>query len=181
VDLGRVRAWEWLTGLAGVALFVSLFLPWYGAEGVSGTANGWESFAVIDFILAASALLAMALVVVTATQRTAAVPQTVAAFVVWLAIVAVIVALIRLANPPGLTIYAPLESGGNLDPPLIGEETDATRELGLWLGVAAALGIFAAGWKSMRDKRFPRAMRPNLKVETIATPSPEGDRRDAAG
>jgi hypothetical protein len=160
VDLGRVRLFEWLTGLAGVVLFVSLFLPWYGAEGTEATASAWQAFSVLDFVLALAALLAIALVVVTAMQRTAAVPQTVSAFVVWMGVVAVIVALIRVLNTP---------------------DGASSREIGVWIGLLGSAGVFLAGWNSMRDKRFPRALRPNLKVETIATPAPDGERRDAAG
>lgn len=163
MDLGRVRTFEWLTGLAGIALFVSLFLPWYGAEGFSGTATAWQAFGVVDFLLAFVALFAIALLIVTAMQRTAAVPQTVAAFVVWFAVVGVAAVLVRLINPPAVA----------------GGDVATTREVGLWLGTLAAAGIFAAGWKSMRDKSFPRAMRPNLNVETIVTPTPDGERSDA--
>ena len=39
--------------LAGVALIVSLFLPWYGASGTDGgSLSGWEALGVIDVILA---------------------------------------------------------------------------------------------------------------------------------
>jgi hypothetical protein len=98
-------------------------------------------------------------------QRTAAVPQTLSAFVVWFAIAATAAVLVRLIDPPAVA----------------GADVATTRELGLWLGTLATVGVFAAGWKSMRDKRFPRAMRPNLKVETITTPPPDGERSDATG
>lgn len=171
MDLGRVRTWEWLTGLAGVALLVTLFLPWYGAKGFEGTANAWQALSVADFAFAAVGLIAVALVIVTAMQRTAAVPQTTSAFVVWFALFGTIWALIRLAIPPDV---AGVDASGS---PL----ADTTREIGVWLGLAAMLGVFLTGWKSMRDKRFPQALRPNLNVETIATPTPDGERRDSAG
>jgi hypothetical protein len=160
---------EWLTGLAGVVLLVSLFLPWYGAEGFEGTANAWQALSVLDFVLAAVALLAIAHPIVAAVQRTAAVPQTLASFVVWFAIVAVVVALIRVVSLPDV---AGVDASGNAI-------ADTTREIGVWIGLLGAVGVFLASWNSMRDKRFPRAMRPNLKVETIATPTPDGERRDA--
>jgi hypothetical protein len=156
VDLRRVRTWEWCAGLAGVVLLVALFLPWYGVDG-AGTATGWQSLSVIDVVLALTALLAIAHPVVAAMQRTAAVPQSMAAFVVWMSLPALILVLIRLLDPPG----------------------SAGREVGVWLATGAVLAIFASGWRSMRDKRFPRALRPNLHVKTIATPAPDGERRDA--
>src|SRR5215208_6271891 len=100
MDLRRVRVWEWLTGLAGVVLLVSLFLPWYGvepAEGVSGavegTTNAWDAFTVIDVILALAALGAIALPVIAAAQRTAAVPQSWTALVMPLLILGAVLAL----------------------------------------------------------------------------------------
>jgi hypothetical protein len=46
MDLRRVRVWEWLTGLAGLALLVSLFLPWYGVEAAEGGAPRGVSLVV---------------------------------------------------------------------------------------------------------------------------------------
>ena len=72
MDLRRLRAGEWITALGGVALLVALFLPWYD-EG-AGSPNGWESFAILDVILAIVGVAAVLVVVVTATQRSPAVP-----------------------------------------------------------------------------------------------------------
>jgi hypothetical protein len=155
MDLRRVRTWDWLTGLAGLVLLVSLFLPWYSAGGESAT--GWESFTVIDVILAVAALTGGALVVTAATQRTAAVPQALASSIAPIMLLAAVLAVIRLLNLPG--------------------DAD-TREAGVWLGTLAALALFAFDVKSMRDKSFPAAMRPNLTIETVPTPAPDGTRRD---
>jgi len=155
MDLRRVRTWDSLTGLAGLVLLVSLFLPWYSAGGQNAT--GWESFTVIDVILALAALAGIALLVVTATQRTAAIPQAVASSIPSILLVAAVLAIIRLLNLPG--------------------DAD-TREAGVWIGTVAALALFAFDVKAMRDKTFPAAMRPRLSIETIAAPTPDGTRRD---
>src|SRR4051794_16058300 len=116
MDLRRVRVWEWLTGLAGLVLLVSLFLPWYGTGGE--TASGWESFAVVDIVLAIAALGAIALPLLAAAQRTAAVPQAMTALLMPFALVAALLALIRVLNLPG----------------------DASdREVGVWVGAIAAV------------------------------------------
>ena len=154
MDLRRVRVWEWLTGLSGLALLVALFLPWYG------DASAWEAFSIADVLLALVGLVALAYVFVTASQRTAAVPQTMAALVLPLTIVATIVTLLRLVNAPDLA--------------------DTDRGVGAWLGLAAALAAFACSYRSMGDKRFPEAMRPKLDITTIPAPPPEGERRDVS-
>src|SRR4051812_8862512 len=156
MDLRRVRVWEWLTGLAGVVLLVSLFLPWYSLGGVSVT--GWESFSVVDLILALAALCAIALPVVAGTQRTAAVPQSFASTIVWVLVVAAILAVIRLINPPA---------------------DDVSRDAGVWIAAIAALALVAPDAKSMRDKRSPGVMQPPLHVETIPAPAADGTRADA--
>src|SRR5919112_3957000 len=175
MDLRRVRRWEWLTGLAGLVLLVSLFLPWYGLEfhdvgglsfSTSETANAWESFAVVDVVMAIAALGAIALPIVTSMQRTAAVPQATTALLMPFAIAAAIVALVRLLNVPDETsVYAnlPLE---NARVP-IGAAIDVTREVGAWLGALAAVAVFFLDARSMGDPRTPHAMRSRLDVVTI--------------
>jgi hypothetical protein len=155
MDLRRVRVWEWLTGAGGLVLLVSLFLPWYSLGGESAT--GWESFTVVDLILALAALCAIALPAVAAAQRTAAVPQAFASTIVWILAVAAVLALIRLLNPPA---------------------DDVSRDAGVWIGAIAALALVGVDIKSMRDKRFPGAMRPRLEIEIIPTPAADGTRRD---
>jgi hypothetical protein len=155
MDLRRVRTWEWLTGLGGTVLLISLFLPWYSLGDVSAT--GWESFSVVDVILALAALCAIALPVVTAMQRTAAVPQAFASTIIWVLIVAAILAVIRLINPPAAGV---------------------SRDAGVWIAAIAALALLALDSKSMRDKRFPAAMRPQLDIETVPAPAADGTRAD---
>src|SRR4051812_10454472 len=155
MDLRRVRAWDWLTGLAGLVLLVSLFLPWYG--GGATDASGWEAFTVIDVVLALAALLAIALPLVTAAQRTASVPQSWVAIVMLIGVPAAILAVIRLLNLPG---------------------DGLTREAGVWIGAASALALTVVAYRSMGDRTFPSAMRPRLDVEVIPSPVPDGARRD---
>jgi hypothetical protein len=157
MDLRRVRVWEWLTGLTGFVLVVSLFLPWYSAGGQSATA--WQSFAVIDVILGLAGVGAMALPAIAAAQRTAAVPQAWSSGVVWLLLVAAVLAVIRLLDPPGQAV---------------------TRDAGVWIAAVASLAVVAFDIKSMRDKSFPAAMRPRLNIETMATPSSDGTRHDVS-
>ena len=153
MDLRRVRVWEWLTGLAGVALAVSLFLPWYSG------ATAWESLVVADVILALLAVMAIALPIVAAAQRTTAVPQAWTALIMLVAVPALLVALFRLLNLPG---------------------DGLERDAGVWLGMAAAIGVFAFDYRSMADGSFPRAMRPRLDIATVPAPTADGERRDVA-
>jgi cytochrome bd-type quinol oxidase subunit 2 len=157
MDVSRVRVWEWLTGLAGAVLLVSLFLPWYGAGQAS--ANAWEAFTITDVVLALVALMALALPIIAAAQRTTAVPQAWTALIMLVVVPGILIALFRLLNLPG-------EGLG--------------REPGVWLGFAATIAVFAFDYRSMGDRSFPRAMRPRLDIATIPAPTPDGERRDVA-
>jgi hypothetical protein len=150
MDLRRVRAGEWLAAISGVALLVSLFLPWYGigerqgnacvtlygdtiaGNGVlCGDVTGWEALSAIDVLLAFVAASGVLLAIVTATQRVPAVPIALAALIGLFGIVGVVLVLIRVLDIP--------------------DWADG-REWALWLGLAGAVGIVAGALLSMRDE-----------------------------
>src|SRR4051794_17246555 len=116
MDFRRVRTWEWLTALAGLVLLISLWLPWYGVVGLN--ASGWQAFTFVDLLLALTALAAIALVPVTASQPAAAFPRLWATCLFWLALLAAIFAVARLINVPGV------------DTTLAGGAADITRKAG---------------------------------------------------
>jgi hypothetical protein len=132
MDLRRLRAGEWIAALSGSALLLSLFLPWYGA-GSEDDASGWQALAAVDIALALVAASGVALLVVTASQRVPAVPIALAAIVTLVGLIGVVLVLIRLADVPA-----------GFD----------GRELGVWLGLVAAIGITAGGAIAMRDERL---------------------------
>ena len=148
MDLRRLRHGEWLAGTAGVVLFVSLFLDWY--DGVSA----WETFTVSDIVLAISALMGVGLAVATATQRTPAVPQALSALTVPVAVVAAVLAVIHTISIPG---------GAN------------SRDYGLWLGLAGAIGVLVGAWRSMGDQSFPAVARQEVEVTPLPAPKPSPD------
>ena len=148
MDLRRLGAGEWLAAASGVALLVSLFLPWYGADpaldsavGGEATASGWESLAAIDVLLALVAASGVLLAIVTAAQRVPAVPTALSALVTLSGAFGILLVLFRLADLPDGT---------------------AGREWGLFLGLAGALGIVAGAVVAMRDEVRPGATVPDI-------------------
>ena len=137
MDLRRLRAGEWIAAVSGTVLVVSLFLPWYraGDAGVSAL----EAYSVVDVLLLAIGMFGIGLLVVTATQRTAAVGVASDALLTLVAGVVVAVAAIRAANLPG-----DLEASG------------AERAAFLWIGLAAAAGVVVGAVIAMRDERLSR-------------------------
>ncbi len=156
MDVRRLRAGEWIAGVAGLVLLVSLFLSWYDGQ------TGWESLGILDVILALVALDAIALPIVTAAYRVPALPLAHQSLTVLIAAVAVLLVLGRVLNIP--------------------DWADA-REGGLWLGLLATLGVVVGGLLAMRDERrsgdgrhtdltgVPVSGPP--EIETLPPPRPE--------
>jgi hypothetical protein len=149
----RLRPADWGAGAAGVALLVVLFLTWYekpgGAAGPAITrpislpvpVTGWEAFSVIDILLAAAALVALALVVVTAMARGPAKPVAFGVISTVTSAIAVVLVVFRLLDAPG-NFYA--------------------VHYGAWLGLAVALVMFVASFAALHDERTPGAVPPDV-------------------
>jgi hypothetical protein len=147
MNLGRLRAGEWIAGVSGVVLLASLFLPWYG--GSEADVSAWEALGAIDVLLALVAAFGVLLAIVTAAQQVPAVPIALAALVLVIGLVGVILVLLRVADVPGDL---------------------AGRDWGLWLGLAGALGIVAGAAIAMRDERLPDAA--PVEIEAMPAPRP---------
>ena len=129
MDLRRLRVGEWIVGACGLLLLVALFLPWYSEP----SSTAWEAFTVLDVILALLALEAISVPIVTATHRVPALPLAVESLTALFGLLALVLVLIRLLNLPG--------------------DADG-RDIGLWLALAATLGITAGAIVGMRDERL---------------------------
>jgi hypothetical protein len=130
IDPHRIRPAELLALTAGVLLAVSLFLPWFDFPG--GREDAWRAVAVTAVPAAVAALSALALVLTTLAQRSAALPLMVAIATMLLGLLSsVFVALRAAALPMAAT----------------------ARCYGLWLGLAGSLAVLTAAWLSLRDER----------------------------
>jgi hypothetical protein len=134
-------------------LLVVMFLDWYsGYRGA--TANAWETFTVVDVIFAIAALMGIGLAAAAATQRSPAVPQALGALTVPVAFVAALLVVINaLALPGGVT----------------------GREPGLYIGVAATLGVLVGAWRSIGDESFPREVTTEVEVTPLPAPKPRSE------
>jgi hypothetical protein len=186
MDLRRLRHGEWIAGISGVVLLVSLFLDWYSVtfkalpNDPSGASTAWEAFSIADVVLAIAALMGISLAVAAATQRAPAVAQALSALTVPVALAAAVFAVVHAVSLPdvasasrhgvvegGWTAYAPLSSPV-LHPPV-------SREIGLWLGLAGVLGVLVGAWRSMGDQSFPATARPEVEVTPLPAPKPRSE------
>jgi hypothetical protein len=160
MDLRRLRAGEWIAAVSGAVLLASLFVPWYGSG--AEDASGWEALAAVDVALALVAAFGVSLLVTTGSQRVPAVPVALSAIVTLVGLIGLVLVLIRLGNLP--------------------DGFDG-RELGVWLGLFATIGIVAGAALSMRDERLSppghhtdltgRPAPPPAEIEPLPAPRPE--------
>ncbi|HLM30329.1 MAG TPA: hypothetical protein VK326_01545 [Solirubrobacterales bacterium] len=140
MDLDRVRRGELIAGISAVALFIIMFLPWFGfdvsgvAEDVTGDVdanfNAWESFGFIDIVLFVTVIVAVAFAAASAMSQTVALPVAASAITAGLGILSTILIIYRLLDTP----------------------SDADRKYGVFLGLIAAAGIAYGGWLAMQEE-----------------------------
>lgn len=172
MNLQRLRIGEWIFGVSGVGLLVSLFLPWWGLEGpftylspsgpVEGsyfnntlgepdiktaTWNAWEVFTGADVFLALLGLLAIVVWVVVARWTSPGFGLSAEALLTLLAIVMTLVVVIQVVSTPDVL---------EVPPPI----PHATLEIGAWLGLASTFGILFGLLAAMRDERLSKPGEP---------------------
>jgi hypothetical protein len=188
MNLQRLRIGEWIFGVSGVVLLVSLFLPWWGLQGpwtylspsgpveyayfdrvagdpqetMSATWNAWEVFSGTEVFLALLGLLAIVVWIVVARWSAPGLGLAGEALLTLLAIVMTIIVVVQiLTTPDVLEVPAPLPH--------------ATLEVGAWLGLASTFGILLGLLAAMRDERLSKPGEPtdSTGVRIDAQPSVE--------
>jgi len=148
----RLRAGEAIALVAAILLFALMFFDWFGTKAttsaetlggvVTGTGGGsaWDTLEVIPLFL----MLAIVVTVGAAILRLSgsdwkpAIPP--AAVICVLGLLAALLILIRIIDPPGPTgALSELAFESTLKPPI-------------FLALAAALGIAYGGWRTMGEE-----------------------------
>lgn len=155
MDLRRLRVGEWILGVAGVALAVSLFGPWYRSGGAELSA--WQTFTVVDVLAALLAAGALVTALIVATQRSEAPGIAAEGLLSIVAVITAVVVLVRFLNVPGA----------------LEDVSGVSRGWGAWLGLASTFAILAGALTAMRDERIgdPADVPP---IETLPAPPATG-------
>jgi cytochrome bd-type quinol oxidase subunit 2 len=134
-DPSRLRRGEMLAGASAVLLAIFMVGgTWYGTgTGSSGSRSGWQALTDLRWLLLATILAAVALVLVQATRRAPAIPVTMSLIVMLLGMVTVVALIYRV-----LINAAPHE------------------EAAAYLGLLWALGIAFGGYFSLREEGVAR-------------------------
>jgi hypothetical protein len=140
--MDNLRTGEKIAGIAGLALFIIMFLSWWGAPGdiaglaeaagvdVDTSANAWELADVLDLLWALAAISGVALAVMAAQSGQVNMPVAMSAITTGLGGLATLTILYRLIDTP----------------------FDADRKYGVFLGLIAAAGITYGGWMAMQEE-----------------------------
>jgi hypothetical protein len=147
VDSSKLGVGEIVAGISGLALFVFMFLPWYGVDAVGGfgvngvDASAWEAFSFIDILLFLVCVVVVGLVIVALAETTPDMPAPPAQIIMVAGIVALVLILFRLLFTPGVDA-----NGFEID-------VDFGREIGIFLGLIAAAGITYGGWRASNEPK----------------------------
>ncbi|HEU4703120.1 MAG TPA: hypothetical protein VFS37_11625 [Conexibacter sp.] len=143
-DISRLRRGEKIAAVAAVVLFILMFFDWYTVSvsggllgGLSVGGSAWQSFGFIDIVLLVTILAAIALAVLTATERSPALPVTLSVIVTALAGLATLLVLYRLIDTP----VGDVPDG-----------VDVSRTVWAFLGLVAVAAITYGGYLSMREE-----------------------------
>jgi hypothetical protein len=145
VTLERLRGGDWLAGIGGAVLAISMFQPWFGkvspyCQPLPGHSCGrnfdaWRAFGFTDIVLLAAALAGIGVAVLAAASSKTDPQITSAAMTVPIGLLATVLVLYRVIEPVG-----------KLDP-----------RFGLFLGLAACLAITYGSWRALRNEWPSRA------------------------
>ncbi len=144
-DMNRLRLGERIVAGAAVLLFIDMFLSWYSANlsgrfeafanasGASTSASAWKIFSYTDLWMLLVIIVALALVVLRATERTPALPIAGSVILTALAGFVTLLVLYRIINQPG---------PNNL----------VNVEFGAYLGFLLLAALTYGGFRSMREE-----------------------------
>jgi hypothetical protein len=151
MDFAVLNRGEKIAGVAGILLILIMFIfDWFGLKftagvggfGVSaeGGRNAWGSYGFTDIVLFITALAAIALAVMAASDSDVGLPVALSAIVAALGILSLILVVISIISPP--------DFGVNVS----GTGIDHERKIGVWLGLLAVIGVTAGGFLAMQEE-----------------------------
>jgi len=151
LDIGRLSRADRVIGASALAFFVILFfLPWYGGSAssslgnvsVRASLNGWHSFHNSRWIWLITIVVALTFVYASARGLPLASPVPLSAVVTALGALSTVLILYRIVH----------HAGGSESGTVAGVHYSSTYgiEVGIWLGLLAAIGVTYGGYLAMR-------------------------------
>ncbi len=140
MDFSRVTFGETIAAASGLALFIVMFLPWFGVseDPVSESYNAWASFGLIDYLLFLAAAIAIGQAIVRAADAMPNLNQPPGAIVAGAGGAALLLIFFRLISTPEVDF--------------LGQSVASDRKIGVLLGLFAAAGIAYGGYTSIDER-----------------------------
>ena len=132
-----------VAGIAGFLLILAMFIfDWFAVSGVPdvGGLDAWEGYSVTDIVLFVTALAAIGLPVMAASDAGTGLPVALSAIVTGLGIASVVLVIISILSPPAYSV------------PFTGRSVDTTTNVGVFLGLIAAVAVTVGGWLAMQEE-----------------------------
>ncbi len=152
MDFTYLNRGERIAGIAGILLILIMFIfDWFGVKltgsagtigsiSVEGGRNAWGSYGFTDIVLFITALAAIGLALLAASDADVGLPVALSAIVTALGILSLILVIISLISPPdfGLDVSGP--------------GIDHERKIGVWLGLIAVAAVTVGGYLAMQEE-----------------------------
>jgi hypothetical protein len=152
MDTTKLRLGELIAGVSAILLFIVMFFHWYGIKtglssqgsaifkSITGQSVGstvgvsaWQIYSYTDLLLLLLIILAIGMVVLSATERSAAVPISMNAIVTAFGALMTLIVLYRLINQPGPNDFVTVKFWG-------------------YFGLLLTAGIAVGSFLAMRDE-----------------------------
>jgi hypothetical protein len=149
MELDRLSTGEKIAAASAILLFVFMFFNWFGVEvsGVSefsGTVSGeggnaWDALDFIPIVLIVTIIAALAMAALRLADSAFEPMVPTSTVVTVLGAISVLLILYRIIDPPTFADFG-------------GVSVEATRSIGIFLGLIAAGGIAYGGYSTMREE-----------------------------
>ena len=142
MDTTKLRLGEVIAGASAILLFLVMFLHWYGGKSVTvfgrtvsaGGASAWQVYSYTDLLLFLLIIVTLAMVLLSATQRSVALPLSLNVFVTGFGGLMTLIVLYRVAiNQPGPSDFLSAKFWG-------------------YVGILLTAGIAAGAFLAMREE-----------------------------
>ena len=148
--LDKLSPGEKIAGGSAILLFIFMFFfDWFGVKvsdvnGFSGTISGeggsaWDALELIRFVLLLTVIAALVLVGLRLSDSAYEPAVPMSTVVTVLGVISVLLILFRIIDPPTFASFG-------------GVSVEATRSLGIFLGLIAAGGVAYGGYSTMREE-----------------------------
>ena len=139
MDTTKLRLGELIAGVSAILLFIVMFFHWYGIK-VTGQTVGstvgvsaWDIYSYTDLLLLLLIILAVGMVALSATERSAAVPISLNVIVTLFGGLMTLIVLYRLINQPGPNDFVTVKLWG-------------------YVGLLLTAGVAAGAFLAMREE-----------------------------